>query len=138
MPKGVRCACVTVPVPWHSVQTSGVVPGAQPLPLQVGHCSERSIVMDFSAAEGRLRKLDGKARADALAALRGVGIAPSAAAEAAAEEAAENVAEVAEVEAARAAVAALTRAVVRVDAREAELVILWPSSRGSREPRWPR
>ena len=76
------------------------------------------------AAEGRLRKLDGKARADALAALRGVGIAPSAAAEAAAEEAAENVAEVAEVEAALAAVAALTRAVVRVDAREAELVIL--------------
>ena len=48
MPKGVRCACVTVPVPWHCVQTSGVVPGAQPLPLQVGHCSERSIVMDFS------------------------------------------------------------------------------------------
>ena len=47
-PKGVRWAWVTVPVPWQSGHTSGVVPWAQPLPLQVGQGSLRSTVTDFS------------------------------------------------------------------------------------------
>ena len=47
-PKGVRWAWVTVPVPWQSGHTSGVVPWAQPLPLQVGQDSLRSTVTDFS------------------------------------------------------------------------------------------
>ena len=75
------------------------------------------------AAEGSLLKADGDARAQALTALRRVGIRPCAA-EAAAEKAAEDVAEVAEVEAARAVgSAARTRAVVRVYAGKAELVV---------------
>ena len=47
-PKGVRWAWVTVPVPRQSGHTSGVVPWAQPLPLQVGQDSLRSTVTDFS------------------------------------------------------------------------------------------
>ena len=75
------------------------------------------------AAEGSLLKADGDARAQALAALRRVGVRPRAA-EAAAEKAAEDVAEVAEVEAARAVgSAARTRAVARVHAGKAELVV---------------
>ena len=77
----------------------------------------------FFAAEGRFLKADGNARAQALAALRRIGVCPRAA-EAPAEKAAEDVAKVAEVEPARAVSAATgTCAVIRVDARKAELVI---------------
>ena len=76
----------------------------------------------FFAAEGRFLKADGNARAQALAALRRIGVCPRAA-EAPAEKAAEDVTKVAEVEPARAVSAAGACAVIRVDARKAELVI---------------
>ena len=47
MPKGVRCVVRTVPVPLQSGQTSGVVPGAQPVPLQSAHFSTRPTVTSF-------------------------------------------------------------------------------------------
>ena len=37
-----------VPLPWQSGQTSAVVPGAQPLPLQVSQFSVRLRVISFS------------------------------------------------------------------------------------------
>ena len=76
------------------------------------------------AAEGRLFKADVHARAQAFAALGRVGV-RARAAEAPAEEAAEDIAEVAEVEPARAVSAATggACAVIRVNARKAELVV---------------
>ena len=75
------------------------------------------------AAEGRLFKADVHARAQAFAALGRVGV-RARAAEAPAEEAAEDIAEVAEVEPARAVSAATGAcAVIRVNARKAELVV---------------
>ena len=47
-PMGVCRRCCTCPLPPHWVQTSGVVPASQPLPLQVGHWSTRSTVTSFS------------------------------------------------------------------------------------------
>ena len=41
----------------YSGQTSGVVPGAQPLPLQVVHCSMRSTVSSFSQPKAASVKL---------------------------------------------------------------------------------
>lgn len=121
-PKGVRWAWVTVPVPWQPGHTSGVVPWAQPFPLQVGQDSAALHRHGFLAAEGGLREVHGHAGPDALAPAGSV--APLlAAAEAAAEEAAENVAQVAEVEAACPVSAALTRAIVGVHPGKAELVI---------------
>ena len=75
------------------------------------------------AAEGRLFKADVHARAQTLAALGRVGV-RARAAKAPAEEAAEDIAEVAEVEPARAVSAATGAcAVIRVNARKAELVV---------------
>ena len=56
-PKGVRWARMTVPVPRQSGQISGVVPGAQPLPLQAEHCSLRSRVTSFSQPKAASVKL---------------------------------------------------------------------------------
>ena len=56
-PMGVCRRVCTVPVPWQSGQISGVVPGAQPFPLQVGHCSLRSKVTDFSQPKAASVKL---------------------------------------------------------------------------------
>ena len=47
MPKGVRWVVRTVPLPLQSGQTSGVVPGAQPVPLQSAHFSTRPTVTSF-------------------------------------------------------------------------------------------
>ena len=54
---GVWRRVCTTPLPWHSGQTSGVVPGAQPLPLQVVHCSMRSTVSSFSQPKAASVKL---------------------------------------------------------------------------------
>ena len=97
MPKGVRCVVRTVPEPLQSGQTSGVVPGAQPVPLQSAHFSTRPTVTSFlQPAE--------------------------APAEAAAEEAREDVPEVAEV--AEALEARAAEAGARVEGGVAVLVVL--------------
>ena len=57
MPNGVRCVVRTLPVPLQSGQTSGVVPGAQPLPLQSGHCSTRPTVTSFLQPKAASSKL---------------------------------------------------------------------------------
>ena len=57
MPKGVRCVVRTVPLPLQSGQTSGVVPGAQPLPLQTSHGSTRAIVTSFLQPKAASSKL---------------------------------------------------------------------------------
>ena len=56
-PMGVWRRVCTTPLPWQSEQTSGVVPGAQPLPLQVAHCSMRSTVSSFSQPKAASVKL---------------------------------------------------------------------------------
>ena len=47
-PSGVWWRCCTCPRPPHSGQTSAVVPGSQPLPLQVSQGSTRSMMTPFS------------------------------------------------------------------------------------------
>ena len=54
---GVWRRTCTVPVPWQSGQTSGVVPGAQPLPWQVSQFSYRSTVTAFSQPKAASSKL---------------------------------------------------------------------------------
>ena len=85
------------------------------------HAVDRDILC---AAKGRLLKGDLNAAFQILAAPRRVSRLRRAPAEAAAENRAENVAEIAHVKAAEAAaVTALSRAVIRVDARKTELVV---------------
>lgn len=56
-PMGVCRRTWTVPVPWQSGQTSGVVPSAQPLPWQLEQGSSRSTVTAFSQPKAASSKL---------------------------------------------------------------------------------
>ena len=57
MPKGVRWVVRTCPLPPQSGQTSGVVPGAQPVPLQSLQGSMRGIFSSFSQPKAASSKL---------------------------------------------------------------------------------
>ena len=57
MPKGVRWVVRTVPLPLQSGQTSGVVPGAQPLPLQSLQVSTRPTATSFLQPKAASSKL---------------------------------------------------------------------------------
>ena len=57
MPKGVRCVVRTLPVPRQSGQISGVVPGAQPVPWQSGHCSTFETLISFLQPKAASSKL---------------------------------------------------------------------------------
>ena len=141
-PMGVRCCTCTTPVPWQSGQISGVVPGAQPLPLQVGHCSLRSMVTSFSQPKAASVKVT-----DTLARMLSPRWGPlrrwsPPAAEAAAEKAAEDVAQVAEVEAAAEAAGAAGAAGRPRRSwgprRQSRTGRTGPSSPGRTAPRRPR
>lgn len=66
-PNGVRCVVLTVPLPLQSGHISGVVPGAQPVPLQSGALLDTRYGDFLFAAEGRFLKAHGHSGLYALA-----------------------------------------------------------------------
>ena len=56
-PSGVCLRVWTVPLPWHSGQVSGELPGSQPLPLQVSQATYRSTVTAFSQPKAASSKV---------------------------------------------------------------------------------
>mgnify|MGYP000211180891 CR=1 FL=1 len=126
MPKGVRCVVRTLPVPWQSGQTSGVVPGGAARAVAVGALLDLGDVYLLLAAEGRLLKADRDGGAQALAAPRAAALGRAAAE-------AEYVAKISEYISKAAETAKTSKAggsvktseaLARVEGRVTELVIL--------------
>ena len=141
VPKTVRCCTRTWPVPWHSGQTSAVVPGSQPVPPQTSQLSTCWMVTSFSqpkAASSRVRFQAGADGGPLGRAGAGAGPAPAKAPKAAAAE--EGPEEVPHVEPAKApeAAAGPAGAEVGVHPGKAELVVAGRASPCRRGPRRPR